>query len=108
MNLCSLGTRRAVGVVSALTATLVWLPAPPASAGFAKIVKCKVPKVVGLKLAKAKSKLVKAHCKSGKVTRKFSSSKKKGKVVGQKPKAGKTLPAGSKVRLTVGKGPRGH
>ena len=34
MNLCSLGTRRAVGVVSALTAALVWLPAPPASAGF--------------------------------------------------------------------------
>jgi len=78
------------------------------AAGFAKVVRCKVPKVVGLKLAKAKSKLVKAHCKTGKVTRKFSSSKKKGKVVGQKPKAGKTLPAGSKVRLTVGKGPRRH
>ena len=34
MNLRMLGTRRAVGVVSALAATLVWLPAPPASAGF--------------------------------------------------------------------------
>jgi Divergent InlB B-repeat domain/PASTA domain len=78
------------------------------TAGFAKVVKCKVPKVVGLKLPKAKSKLVKAHCRTGKVTKKFSNSKKKGKVIGQKPKAGKTLPAGSKVKLTVGKGQRRH
>ncbi len=68
--------------------------------------KCKVPKVLGLKLAKARSKIVRAHCKVGKVRKKFSSRRKKGKVLAQKPKAGKTLGAGSKIALTVGKGPR--
>ena len=76
------------------------------TAAFAKAPKCKVPKVVGLKLAKARSKIVRAHCKVGKVRKKFSRRRKKGKVIAQKPKAGKTLPANSKVRLTVGKGPR--
>jgi hypothetical protein len=88
------------------TCTLTMSGNHSVTAGFVKGVKCKVPKVIGLKLAKAKSKLAKAHCRAGKVTRKFSSTKKKGKVIGQTPKAGKTLPAGSKVKLTVGKGPR--
>jgi beta-lactam-binding protein with PASTA domain len=65
-----------------------------------------VPKVLGLKLANAKTKLRKAHCRTGKVRRKFSTRRKKGKVVAQKPKAGRTLKAGSKVALTLGNGPR--
>jgi hypothetical protein len=67
-------------------------------------VQCVVPKVVGLTLAKAKAKIKKAHCGVGKVTKKHSSNKKKGKVLKQSPKAGKHLAAGSKVNLTVGKG----
>jgi uncharacterized repeat protein (TIGR01451 family) len=77
------------------------------TATFAKKPKCKVPKVVGLTLAKAKAKIRKAHCGVGKIKKKVSSRKKKGRVLLQKPKPGKTLPAGSKVNLTVGKGP-GH
>jgi uncharacterized repeat protein (TIGR01451 family) len=73
---------------------------------FAKKPKCKVPKVVGLKLAKAKAKIRGAHCGVGKIKKKFSSRKKKGRVLGQKPKPGKTLTGGSKVNLTVGKGPK--
>ena len=69
-------------------------------------VKCKVPKVVGLKLLKAKAKIRRAHCRVGKVRKKFSTRRKKGKVVAQRPKAGRTLAAGTKVALTVGKGPR--
>ena len=65
--------------------------------------KCIVPKVVGLKLAKAKTKIKKAHCRVGKITKKHSSKKKKGKVIKQSPRAGKHLKAGSKVKLTVGK-----
>jgi len=76
------------------------------TATFAKKPKCKVPKVVGLTLAKAKAKIRKAHCGVGKIKKKVSSRKKKGRVLSQKPKPGKTLPAGSKVNLTVGKGPR--
>ena len=73
---------------------------------FAKKPKCKVPKVVGLTLAKAKAKIRRAHCGVGKIRKKVSSRKKKGRVLSQKPKPGKTLPGGSKVNLTVGKGPR--
>jgi uncharacterized repeat protein (TIGR01451 family) len=76
------------------------------TATFAKKPKCKVPKVVGLTLAKAKGKIRTAHCGVGKIRKKFSSRKKKGHVLSQKPKPGKTLPAGSKVNLTVGKGPK--
>jgi len=76
------------------------------TATFAKKSKCKVPKVVGLKLAKAKAKIRGAHCGVGKIKKKFSSRKKKGRVLAQKPKPGKTLTGGSKVNLTVGKGPK--
>ena len=77
-----------------------------ATASFAKLPKCVVPKVVGKTLKKARAKILKAHCRVGKVTKKASSLKKKGKVLSQRPKPGKTLANGSKVNLTVGKGPR--
>jgi PASTA domain-containing protein/List-Bact-rpt repeat protein len=64
---------------------------------------CKVPKVVGLGPKKAKMKIVRAHCKVGKVTKRRAGKKKRGKVVAQSPKAGKKLKAGAKVSLTVGK-----
>ena len=77
-----------------------------ATATFARVLKCKVPKLVGLTLKKARAKLRKAHCRLGKVTRAFSSRKKNGRVLRQKPRARKILPAGSKVRVTIGRGPR--
>jgi PASTA domain/Divergent InlB B-repeat domain len=66
---------------------------------------CKVPKLRGLSLAKAKAKLRKAHCKLGKVTKKAPPAAQKGKVIGQKPKPGRKLRNGAKVNVTVGKGP---
>jgi uncharacterized repeat protein (TIGR01451 family) len=75
------------------------------TATFGRVPKCRVPKVVGKKLAVAKSRIRAAHCRVGKITKKKSSRKKKGRVLAQSPKPGKTLPAGSKVKLTVGKGP---
>jgi beta-lactam-binding protein with PASTA domain len=77
-----------------------------ASASFARVPKCVVPKVVGLTLAKAKARIARAYCRVGKVTRKLSSRTKLGKVIGQSPKRGKVLRSGSKVNLTVGRGPR--
>ena len=62
--------------------------------------------MVGLKLKKAKAKIRKRHCRVGKITRKTSSLAKRGRVLSQKPKAGKTLRAGARVNLKVGKGPR--
>ena len=73
-------------------------PAPPA---------CKVPKLVGLKLAQAKSALTAAHCTLGKVTK---PKPKKGKklpplvVKSSTPAAGAT-PAAGKVDLKLGKKP---
>jgi alpha-tubulin suppressor-like RCC1 family protein len=66
---------------------------------------CVVPNVVGKTLSKAERKIVVAHCKVGKITKKASSLKKKGRVLAQSPKGGKKLANGAKVKLTVGKGP---
>jgi beta-lactam-binding protein with PASTA domain len=62
--------------------------------------------VVGKTLAKAKTRIRAAHCKVGKVTRKASSSRLKGKVIKQSPRAGRRFANGHKVNVTVGKGPR--
>jgi hypothetical protein len=90
---CALG----MGANHGVTATFN-LNAPPPP-----VKKCIVPKVVGLKLAKAKTKIKKAHCRVGKITKKHSVKKKRGKVIKQSPRAHKHLKAGAKVNLTVGK-----
>lgn len=65
---------------------------------------CVVPKVKGKRLRAAKRAIRMEHCAVGKVTRVFSKSVKKGRVISQKPKAGKKLAAGSKVTLKASKG----
>jgi beta-lactam-binding protein with PASTA domain len=65
---------------------------------------CVVPKVVGKSLANARAAITRAHCKVGSITRRHSSVRKRGKVVGQSPAAGRRLRNGAKVNLTVGKG----
>ena len=66
--------------------------------------KCHVPKVVGLKLAAAKAKIHARQCSVGHITRKTSSPAKKGRVVSQSPKSGRTIADRGKVNLGVGKG----
>lgn len=73
----------------------------PVVAGAAK---CHVPKVVGLKLAKAKAKIRAELCSVGQISRKASSAAKHGRVLSQSPKPGRTLADRGKVKLTVGKG----
>jgi uncharacterized delta-60 repeat protein len=65
---------------------------------------CVVPKLKGKTLRAAKKAIRRAHCSVGKVTREFSAKVKNGRVISQKPKPGKKLAAGSKVRLKVSKG----
>jgi hypothetical protein len=65
---------------------------------------CVVPKVKGKKLRAAKQAIRRSHCSVGRVTRAFSTKVKKGRVISQKPKPGKKLAAGSKVKLKVSKG----
>jgi hypothetical protein len=79
-------------------------PAPPPPAPPPKA--CVIPNVHGRTLAKASARISKAHCKVGKITRAFSPSKKRGKVLGERPKPGSRLRNGAKVKLIIGKGPR--
>ena len=83
----------------AVVATFYQKATPPA---------CRVPKVIGLKLARAKTKIRAAHCKVGKVSYAKSTRKRKGRVIGQKPRAGSHRANGAKVNLVVGRGPKKH
>lgn len=64
---------------------------------------CIVPRVVGKTLSAAKRTLMAAYCSVGKTTRVYAKLTK-GRVVAQKPKAGKHLKGGAKVALRVSKG----
>lgn len=75
-------------------------PTPPTS-------QCTVPSLKGKKLKAAKKKIRAAGCKVGKVTKRKGATAAKGKVVAQRPKAGKTVAAGTAVKVTLAApGPR--
>ena len=73
-------------------------PAPPAP------VRCKVPRTKGMKLAAAEKAVRHAHCKVGKIKHLTSHRVRRGRVMSTIPRAGRGLPAGSKVELFVSKG----
>jgi hypothetical protein len=75
-------------------------PAPPGTGGHAHL--CHVPKLTGKKLKVVRKKVGRADCKLGKVIKRKGVTAKGGKVVKQSPKPGKSLPAHSKVRVTLG------
>ena len=52
----------------------------------------------------AKRAIRKAHCSVGKVRKAFSTRTRRGRMISQKPRPGKKLPAGSKVKLKLSKG----
>jgi IPT/TIG domain/PASTA domain len=65
---------------------------------------CTVPKLKGKSLKASKKKIKGADCKVGKVTKKKGAKAKTGKVVGQGKKPGTVLPAGTVIKVTLGKG----
>jgi beta-lactam-binding protein with PASTA domain len=67
---------------------------------------CVVPNVLGRPVATAVSRLVRAHCAPGRLTRVPSPAGKKGKVLAVRPRPGTVLPNRAKVGLVIGKGPR--
>jgi hypothetical protein len=83
----------AVAIPAALIA-----PAPPG--GHARL--CHVPKLTGKKLKVVRKKIGRADCKLGKVIKRKGATAKRGKVVKQSPKPGKSLPAHTKIRVTLG------
>jgi hypothetical protein len=83
-------------------------PPPPPAAAVAEpevaVIACTVPKLVGLTLAKATTRLTKAHCALGMVTRRRTNrSSRVGRVIAQGVASGFTGPRGAHVRLTVGR-----
>jgi hypothetical protein len=65
--------------------------------------RCTVPKLAGLTLKAAKRKLVTAHCRLGKVTKK-KSAKAKGHVIAQTPKPRAKVRSGTKVAVVLSRG----
>lgn len=67
-------------------------------------VKCHVPRVLGNTLAKARRRIRLAHCSVGRISRAHS-KRRRGRIMRQTPRAGRTLVRGSRVRLVVSRGP---
>jgi glucose/arabinose dehydrogenase len=65
--------------------------------------RCRVPRVVGLRLAAARSRLRRANCRVGRV-RYVRSARARGRVVRQSPGPGVRRPNGAAIRLTVSRG----
>jgi hypothetical protein len=68
--------------------------------------KCVVPNVVGQRLAPAKTKISAGHCRVGTIGYATSTRQRKGRVLRQRPAAGRHLANGAKVNLVLGRGPR--
>jgi hypothetical protein len=66
---------------------------------------CVVPKLKGKTLRTAKRALRKAHCRSGKISYRYS-RRKKGQVISQRPHPRSELRNGARVKLVVSKGRR--
>jgi uncharacterized delta-60 repeat protein len=73
-------------------------PPPPTPA-----VHCRVPRVVGLTLGRARHRLRAAHCKVGRL-RRARSTRRRGRVISQHPRVGRRLPSGSRVNLVLSRG----
>ena len=65
--------------------------------------KCRVPRVIGMRLAVARQKIGRANCNTGRVRRARSAKTRVGKVLSQSPKAGAVRTRGTKVNLVVGR-----
>jgi FG-GAP-like repeat/PASTA domain len=65
---------------------------------------CNVQSVRGMTLSAAKDTLARINCRVGKVSRAYSRSIKRGRVISQKPGFGAVLPRGTQVNLVVSRG----
>ena len=67
--------------------------------------RCRVPRVVGLRLAAARTRIRRANCGVGRI-RQVRSNRQRGIVVKQAPRPGVSRTRGAKVSLSVSRGPR--
>ena len=67
---------------------------------------CTVQNVRGKTLPAAKRLIRRANCRVGTVRREYSKTRRRGRVISQKPNFGAVLPKGGKVELVVSRGKR--
>jgi hypothetical protein len=67
---------------------------------------CTVPNVRTMLLSAARRGIVRANCSVGRITRAFSSSVQKGRIISQRPRPGVVRPEHAPVRLVVSIGRR--
>lgn len=81
-------------------------PSDFAVARYVAIRFCVVPNVRGQTLAAARTRLARAGCRVGTVTRAYSRTVRKGRVISQRPRPRARLAESSKVKLVVSRGRR--
>jgi PASTA domain-containing protein len=69
--------------------------------GVATVPTCRVPNVVGQRLARARTRIRQAHCSVGRIRRRHS--RRVGRVLAQSPRAGTRLSFRGRVSLVVGR-----
>src|SRR5581483_10535027 len=104
-------TRLACGVIALAAVGAVGGFSPAPSSGQVRFsdaseAHCYVPRTLGVSLAAAEKKIRLAHCRVGVVRRRASALLRENHVLHQKPAWGRSKPAGSKVLLVVGNGPK--
>jgi serine protease AprX len=67
---------------------------------------CVAPRLRGSSVAAARRAVLHRHCSLGRVTRVFSSTVKRGRVISQKPRPGTRRAKGAKINVVVSKGKR--
>ena len=80
-------------------------PPPPPPPPFTPP-KCVVPNVLGKPLSRAKTSVSRHHCRTGRISRAYSTKLRKGHVLAQRPHAGKRLANRGRVNLVVSRGRR--
>jgi hypothetical protein len=67
---------------------------------------CRVPNVVGKRVASARLRMAEGHCRTGRVGHAYSRKRPRGIVISQSRPPGRVLPARSKIDIIVSRGPR--
>jgi Divergent InlB B-repeat domain len=78
-------------------------PPPPSPPPPPPPVRCRVPKLHGLRLGPAKARIRTRHCSVGRVRLRPSKRSLRGRVIGQRPRAGAVRRRGFLVKLVVGR-----
>jgi GH25 family lysozyme M1 (1,4-beta-N-acetylmuramidase) len=76
-------------------------PAPPPPPP--PVIQCRVPRVIGMRLAKARARIRRANCGLARVRRARVRSRRVGKVLAQNPRAGLRRNRGHRVKLVLGR-----